>query len=261
MGGLFVYGEDMSYLLVLVVIFVAFTFIAARLKNQSASSSEGVPYEPRQKLFSPAERNFFGVLEQAVAGQFRVMGKIRLGDLIQPAKGFSRSQRTSAWNRIQQKHVDFVLCQPDTLSVAGVVELDDASHESKDRSDRDAFVDMVLSTAGIPIVHFTARKGYSLQEVTAKLNEVISLRPVAPEPVALSGIDREEQAFVEEVAEAVAEFVAEVPHEQVIEHAVPICPACSSPMVKRQAKKGPNAGKYFWACSAFPKCRNIQVLG
>jgi ssDNA-binding Zn-finger/Zn-ribbon topoisomerase 1 len=83
--------------------------------------------------------------------------------------------------------------------------------------------------------------------------------------VVLSGVAREEQALVEKVAEAVAEVVAEkVPVEisldQAMEQAVPMCPACSSPMLKRQAKKGPNAGKYFWACSAFPKCRKIQVL-
>jgi len=150
--------------------------------------------------------------------------------------------------------------------VAGVVELDDATHWRKDRSGRDAFVDKVLSTAGIPIVHFTARKGYSMQEVTARLNEALSLRLEACEPVVLSVVAQEEQALVEEVAEAVAEIVAEkesfeISQVQVIEHAVPICPACSSPMIKRQAKKGPNAGKYFWACSAFPKCRKIQVLG
>lgn len=251
----------MSYLLILVVICTAVAFLAARLKQPSAGSLEGVPYEPRQALFSPAERSFLGVLEQAVAGQFRVMGKIRLGDLIQPAKGFSRSQRTGAWNRIQQKHVDFVLCQPDTLSVVGVVELDDASHRGKARSARDAFVDEVLNTAGIPIVHFAARKGYSLQEVTAKLKEAFFMRSEASLPVALSGVAQEKQASVAVAKETVDETSAEVPHDQAMGQAVPICTACSSPMVKRQAKKGSHAGEWFWACSAFPKCRKIQVIG
>ena len=31
-------------------------------------------------------------------------------------------------------------------------------------------------------------------------------------------------------------------------------------MVKRIAKKGPNAGNEFWGCSSFPKCRaTIQL--
>lgn len=36
------------------------------------------------------------------------------------------------------------------------------------------------------------------------------------------------------------------------------CPRCGSPMVKRIAKKGNNAGKAFWGCSAFPRCREIR---
>ena len=34
----------------------------------------------------------------------------------------------------------------------------------------------------------------------------------------------------------------------------PSCPNCGSSMVKRTAKKGVNAGRYFWGCSSFPNC-------
>lgn len=32
------------------------------------------------------------------------------------------------------------------------------------------------------------------------------------------------------------------------------CPRCGAPLVLRTSKKGDNAGKQFWGCSAFPKC-------
>ena len=35
------------------------------------------------------------------------------------------------------------------------------------------------------------------------------------------------------------------------------CPKCEREMVLRTAKKGANAGKKFWGCSAYPKCRSI----
>jgi restriction system protein len=35
------------------------------------------------------------------------------------------------------------------------------------------------------------------------------------------------------------------------------CPKCGSPMVLRETKKGQNAGKQFWGCSNFPKCKGI----
>lgn len=36
------------------------------------------------------------------------------------------------------------------------------------------------------------------------------------------------------------------------------CPACGSSMVLRTAKRGPGAGKQFWGCSAYPKCRSYN---
>lgn len=40
-----------------------------------------------------------------------------------------------------------------------------------------------------------------------------------------------------------------------------ICPKCGAPMVKRVATKGQNAGREFWGCSMFPKCRGIISIG
>jgi len=39
-----------------------------------------------------------------------------------------------------------------------------------------------------------------------------------------------------------------------------ICPSCSSPMLNRIARKGHAAGRAFWGCSAFPKCRTTRPL-
>ena len=40
---------------------------------------------------------------------------------------------------------------------------------------------------------------------------------------------------------------------------VPNCPQCGSAMVLRTAKKGSNAGKQFWGCSNFPKCKSTMA--
>ena len=40
-----------------------------------------------------------------------------------------------------------------------------------------------------------------------------------------------------------------------------VCPKCGSAMIRRKATKGPNAGKEFFGCSNYPRCRciiNIQ---
>lgn len=45
-----------------------------------------------------------------------------------------------------------------------VVELDDRSHEKKDRQERDELVVGALKAAGLPILHVAAAKGYVPQE-------------------------------------------------------------------------------------------------
>lgn len=37
----------------------------------------------------------------------------------------------------------------------------------------------------------------------------------------------------------------------------PVCPKCGASMIRRQVKGGANAGKHFWGCSNYPKCRGI----
>ncbi|MGI5935357.1 MAG: NERD domain-containing protein [Oscillospiraceae bacterium] len=42
--------------------------------------------------------------------------------------------------------------------------------------------------------------------------------------------------------------------------AVILCPKCGAPMILRKAMKGPNAGKEFYGCANFPKCRGIVQI-
>lgn len=40
-----------------------------------------------------------------------------------------------------------------------------------------------------------------------------------------------------------------------VSSANPDCPKCAKPMVRRMAKVGVNAGKEFWGCTGYPRCR------
>jgi len=122
-------------------------------------------------LFSPAERSFLGVLEQVINNRYRLMGKIRLADIVKVKSGLNKSARQSAFNKIQSKHIDIVACDPTTLSVLFVIELDDKTHSQSKRQNRDQFIDNVLRAAGIPIIHFTAKNSYSLQEIEIILSQ------------------------------------------------------------------------------------------
>ena len=161
-------------LLPLIIVLVLLLAIVAVIKvflKRKAQGEQTYPYEKEPALFSPAERSFLGVLEQVVNNRYRLMGKIRLADIVKVKSGLNKSAWQNAFNKIQSKHIDIVACDPTTLSVLFVIELDDKTHSQSKRQNRDQFVDNVLRAAGIPIVHFTAKNSYSLQEIESILSQ------------------------------------------------------------------------------------------
>jgi len=125
------------------------------------SREPSFPYVPVEALLTPAETAFFASLQQAVGEDFILFSKVRLADIIAVRPGLVNKFRMRAFNRICGKHLDFVICAPDSFAVLGVIELDDKSHQQSNRRERDAFIDQALSAAGIPILHMPAQKRYS----------------------------------------------------------------------------------------------------
>jgi very-short-patch-repair endonuclease len=107
--------------------------------------------------------------------QLIVFPKVRLADLVYMPKG--TADRQTHFNRIQSKHVDFVLCDREKIRPVLVIELDDASHEEEARRDRDTFVDASLSAAGLPILHIPAQRSYIPAELAAAVHQ--KLQPVS----------------------------------------------------------------------------------
>jgi len=154
----------------LLLLFVAVIVIAAAVRLFSARRRAHFAYCRVERLFSPAERSFLGVLEQILGTQYRIFGKIRLADIIQTPKGLSNSERTRAFNRISARHVDFALCDPRTFEIIGVIELDDSSHGRESRRKRDRFVDEALTAAGMPFVRIAAQRSYVPAEIREKIS-------------------------------------------------------------------------------------------
>ncbi|WP_293630867.1 DUF2726 domain-containing protein [Shewanella sp. CG12_big_fil_rev_8_21_14_0_65_47_15] len=71
------------------------------------TSDNNYRYRKQDALFSNTERSFLGILDQAVGEQFRILGKVRIADVITPEKGMNRKHWQIAFNRISAKHFDY----------------------------------------------------------------------------------------------------------------------------------------------------------
>jgi hypothetical protein len=150
----------------IVVLLVVLAIIALYLRNQKSrtgaqtteTGSGPLPYMKKDYLLSKGERAFYDVLLTALAGRYNVFAKVRMLDLFYLPKG---TKNRMGWNgRIIQKHVDFVICDPKTLGPVACIELDDASHDSEERQERDAFIDKVFDAAGLKLLHVRAAISY-----------------------------------------------------------------------------------------------------
>jgi hypothetical protein len=171
--------------IMIAVALVLLVAVAVRLALPGGRSTL-FPYHRKATLFSPAERSFLGVLERAVGNHYRIFGKVRIADVVETKRGLSGSHRQGAFNRINAKHFDFLLCDKQSLSVVCAIELDDKSHQRSSRQQRDAFVTELCRNVGLPLLRTRASKGYSVQELRLKILEVTqrklepSLSPVPP---------------------------------------------------------------------------------
>jgi len=157
-----------------IIAFVVLSLLAAVLLKFGRLRRVAVlPYAQSGPLFTPAERSFLGVLRQACGGRYAVMGKVRLADVLRPRRGLSKSAWQSAFNRISARHFDFVLCDPGTLSVACVFELQDRSHNDRKRSARDRFLRDACEAAELPLIEFEARPSYSVAEIRSLIEGIV----------------------------------------------------------------------------------------
>ncbi|HHY55823.1 MAG TPA: DUF2726 domain-containing protein [Chloroflexi bacterium] len=247
--------------------------------NDTEAEGASYPYGLRDDFLSPAELNFYRVLVSVVSPETIIFTKVSLGDLF-----YAKTQDASAWriytNKIDRKHVDFLLCNAQTMQPRAGIELDDRSHLRTDRQYRDEFVNRVFEAAGLPLLRIPVQRGYAPNELRSLMERL--LRPqnsavdlmaagaadavaAAPDTVQrMKSLNSTSPAIKQENAAAaptpqslpgVPSFTASQPVQT--NSLPPKCPKCGGGMVLRTARHGTNQGRKFWGCSNYPKCHGI----
>jgi len=198
-------------------------------KNYQEAEVDGFPFRLRDDFLSPAEKSFYQVVKNILGDQYTICPKVSLADIFYVVRP---NENRSAFNRINRKHVDYLVCNPQTMEPEFAIELDDSSHQRSDRMERDAFVDGVFEAADLPLLHVPAKAKYNTAELRALFEQAL--------------LPSEEEETTE----------TQIPTPPNLEQG-PLCPKCGTPMIKRTAKSGSQVGKSFYGCSNYPKCREI----
>jgi hypothetical protein len=208
--------------------------------NSEKAQSPEFPYNLRDKFLSPAELSFFNVLRAVVGNRAVLLTKVALGDVFWVKKDDPSRYRIYT-NKIDRKHVDFLICDSVTMQPIIGIELDDKSHQHPDRQERDAFVDQVFKAARLPILHVPVKRAYVASELEAQLSSYLGTS----------------SDTVVQSSSVKPEAKSNLPKTFPANNETPVCPKCGNSMVLRTAKGGANAGNRFWGCSTYPACRSM----
>ncbi len=149
--------------------FVAFVLavFGLLLLSRSLFRDEPLPYEKRDALVTDTELEFYQVLAESAGEHWTIFAMVRIADLI---KVVDETPKRLSWqNRINCKHIDFVLCDPESLVPRVAIELDDRSHQRTDRIERDRFVDDAMEAAGLPLLRVKVRSEYDPDKLRQRI--------------------------------------------------------------------------------------------
>lgn len=122
-------------------------------------------FKLRGSLLSSNELAFYDQLKVVVGQRFVILAKVRLADIFEVTHAPLYSTIKSDLNRIDSRHVDFLVCDPETLKPVFSVELDDRSHNRKDRVNSDNFKNEIFASMGLKLIRFHAEMEYSAEKI------------------------------------------------------------------------------------------------
>lgn len=183
---------------------------------------ERLPYRLKEPFLNTPELALFRVLSEMVGNRYSICPKVSLNDVFYILRP---NENVHFFNKIFRKHVDFLLCEPETFKPAFGVEIIKPIAKNGARK-LDTFMEQLFSDAGLPLVHIPSSENY-------READVIALFQVA-------------------VAKAGGASSTRIDHHPA--DTVPNCPVCGKMMVLRIHRKGAQAGFKYYGCIDNPRC-------
>jgi predicted RNA-binding Zn-ribbon protein involved in translation (DUF1610 family) len=198
------------------------------LKSTSKKELEDrLPYRLREQFMSTPELAMFRVLRNMVQDHYVVCPKVALNDIFTIVRP---NENVHFFNKIFRKHVDFLLCEPDTLKPAFGIELVKPIARNETR-ESDKFMEDLFLSAGLPLVHVPSNDHYDE-------NDLAELFKFSIVKVRSTGSLRASTKT----------------------DSVPMCPVCGRMMVLRVHRNGSDKGKKYYGCMDSPKCNGVIAI-
>lgn len=133
------------------------------------SDSEKYLYEIRKTFISRSESSFFEVIKSSIPEGFCVFPQINLASFI------DRTDNAKFRNELF-RNVDFLVTNAE-YAPQFIVEINDQTHLTRERKERDEKVQKICEEAGIPILKLWTSYGINPEYIKKRINETLSSLP------------------------------------------------------------------------------------
>ena len=130
-------------------------------------------YIPKRFIMNRNEYAFYKLLLMSVGYKQCVIPQVHLDELVKPRT--SKQSRIFSFRHINQKSVDFVVCNTAGMHPVVAIELDGSSHSKDNTIARDAEVERILEQVRIPLLRFKNDEKVSIEELQKKIEDASSL--------------------------------------------------------------------------------------
>jgi hypothetical protein len=168
------------YMELILFAMISLVVIVAMLASRLNDNSFPFPFDRKAALFTPAEKNFQNLVEQALGERYRIINRVKLADIVSIRNGVSSRAGQTAVNNANSKYLDFVICERDSMKLLGVIDLVDTQGKGY-KIKKDWFVSGALEAAAIPHIRIKVKPNYTIDEIRACINSRI-LGNNAPSP-------------------------------------------------------------------------------
>ena len=152
-------------LFALISLIVVVALLASRLNDNSFP----FPFDRKATIFTPAEKNFQTLVEQALGDNYRVINRVKLADILTIRNGVSNKASQSAKSNADSKYLDFAICERDSMKLVGVIDLVDTAGKGY-KVRKDWFVSGALEAASIPHLRIKVKPSYSIKDIQNCIN-------------------------------------------------------------------------------------------
>ncbi len=152
-------------LLFLAILVVGGWFLIAPSRRGTARRGSTVPAMPGSvqpvRLLSDSEAAFYWTLRKAVGERWVIAVKVPLAQIMK-----RRSHLPSGlYTMLQSGQVDFLLLHPRSWEPVIAIELDDTTHETPIRRERDRRKNDLFQLVGIPLLRWRVGEAWSVEEI------------------------------------------------------------------------------------------------